>query len=101
MEIWVGLICTVIGIVISYATFYINQKSRVKKEVKETTERNVRSEIEIDNLHDNLSETRIVQKEVLNELSKLNEKIALLEQLLGEVEKRVDRLESIGDKKNG
>ena len=101
MQIWVGLICTVAGIIISSATFYINQKTRVKNDITSNAERNIRLEVKIDNIHNNLNQIMVEQKEMSNVLNKLNEKVALLEQFMNELEKRINRLESASDMKNG
>ncbi len=39
MEIWIGLICTIMGIIISYVTFYLNQKKEIKKDTRESAEK--------------------------------------------------------------
>lgn len=100
MEIWVGLICTVFGIVISYLTFYINQKNQIKKETIEDTERYIRVEMKLDNIYNNLGEMRLEQKDISKILSRLNGKVAFLEQSLVETKKRIDKLEKEGNKKN-
>ena len=76
MEIWIGLICTIMGIIISYVTFYLNQKKEIKKDTRESAER------------------------ISKVLNRLNEKVALLEQALTDAQKRIEKLEQ-GDKQNG
>ena len=100
MEIWIGLICTIMGIIISYVTFYLNQKKEIKKDTKESAERNIRLELKLDNIYNNLSEIRLDQKDISKVLNKLNEKVALLEQALTDAQKRIEKLEQ-GDKQNG
>ena len=89
MEIWIGLICTIMGIIISYVTFYLNQKKEIKKDTKESAERNIRLELKLDNIYNNLSEIRLDQKDISKVLNRLNEKVALLEQALTDAQKRI------------
>ena len=100
MEIWIGLICTIMGIIISYVTFYLNQKKEIKKDTKESAERNIRLELKLDNIYNNLSEIRLDQKDISKVLNRLNEKVALLEQAPTDAQKRIEKLEQ-GDKQNG
>lgn len=100
MEIWIGLICTIMGIIISYVTFYLNQKKEIKKDTRESAERNIRLELKLDNIYNNLSEIRLDQKDISKVLNRLNEKVALLEQVLTDAQKRIEKLEQ-GDKQNG
>lgn len=100
MEIWIGLICTIMGIIISYVTFYLNQKKEIKKDTRESAERNIRLELKLDNIYNNLSEIRLDQKDISKVLNRLNEKVALLEQALTNAQKRIEKLEQ-GDKQNG
>ena len=100
MEIWIGLICTIMGIIISYVTFYLNQKKEIKKDTRESAERNIRLELKLDNIYNNLSEIRLDQKDISKVLNRLNEKVALLEQALTDAQKSFEKLEQ-GDKQNG
>lgn len=100
MEIWIGLICTIMGIIISYVTFYLNQKKEIKKDTRESAERNIRLELKLDNIYNNLSEIRLDQKDISKVLNRINEKVALLEQALTDAQKRIEKLEQ-GDKQNG
>lgn len=100
MEIWIGLICTIMGIIISYVTFYLNQKKEIKKDTRESAERNIRLELKLDNIYNNLSEIRLDKKNISKVLNRLNEKVALLEQALTDAQKRIEKLEQ-GDKQNG
>ena len=100
MEIWIGLICTIMGIIISYVTFYLNQKKEIKKDTRESAERNIRLELKLDNIYNNLSEIRLDQKDISKVLNRLNEKVALLEQALTDDQKTIEKLEQ-GDKQNG
>ena len=100
MEIWIGLICTIMGIIISYVTFYLNQKKEIKKDTRESAERNIRLELKLDNIYNNLSEIRLDQKDISKVLNRLNEKVALLEQALTDAQKRIEKLEQ-GDKHTG
>ena len=100
MEIWIGLICTIMGIIISYVTFYLNQKKEIKKDTRESAERNIRLELKLDTIYNNLSEIRLDQKDISKVLNRLNEKVALLEQALTDAQKRIEKLEQ-GDKQNG
>lgn len=100
MEIWIGLICTIMGIIISYVTFYLNQKKEIKKDTRESAERNIRLELKLDNIYNNLSEIRLDQKDISKVLNRLNEKVSLLEQALTNAQKRIEKLEQ-GDKQNG
>ena len=84
MQIWIGLICTVIGMVISYLTFNINQKKDIKKESRENAERNVRMELKLDTIHNNLNEIKADQKDIHKILNRLSE--------------RIDKMENLGDK---
>ena len=92
MEIWIGLICTIMGIIISYVTFYLNQKKEIKKDTRESAERNIRLELKLDNIYNNLSEIRLDQKDISKVLNRLNEKVALLEQALTDAQKRIEKL---------
>ena len=88
------------GIIISYVTFYLNQKKEIKKDTKESAERNIRLELKLDNIYNNLSEIRLDQKDISKVLNRLNEKVALLEQALTDAQTRIEKLEQ-GDKQNG
>lgn len=75
-------------------------KKEIKKDTRESAERNIRLELKLDNIYNNLSEIRLNQKDISKVLNRLNEKVALLEQALTDAQKRIEKLEQ-GDKQNG
>lgn len=94
----IGLICTILGVLISYLTLYWNRKKELKKESKEVTERNIRVELKLDNICNNLSEIRLEQKDTSKMLINLNERITLVEQSAIQAHKRIDKIETECDR---
>lgn len=89
----IGIICTILGIVISYITFYINSKKDVKKETKEDTERSIRLEMKLDNISNSVNEMRLEQKDTVKIINQLHERLLYVEEANKSLNKRVDRLE--------
>ena len=97
----IGVVCTVLGIIISYITFYVNSKKDIKKETKDDTERSIRLEMKLDNISNSVNEIRLEQKDttikIVNKTTKivnqLHERLLFVEATNKNLNKRIDKLE--------
>lgn len=89
----IGVVCTVLGIIISYITFYVNSKKDIKKETKDDTERSIRLEMKLDNISNSVNEIRLEQKDTTKIVNQLHERLLFVEATNKNLNKRIDKLE--------
>ena len=89
----IGLICTLLGAIITYIVFWNNQKNKVKVETKEETERNVRLEVKLDTISSNVNEIRLENKDFSKSLNQLSERVGKVEESAKSAHKRIDKIE--------
>lgn len=95
MEIGIPILCTIIGVVISFATFYIGRKKDVKQETQNDTERIVRIDEKLDTIKHNVDEIRLDNKDFSKTLSQLGERVTIVEQSTKSAHHRIDNLEDL------
>ena len=100
MEIGIPILCTILGVVISVATFYIARKKDVKQETQKDTERIVRIDGKLDTIKHNVDEIRLDNKDFSKTLSQLGERVTIVEQSTKSAHHRIDNLEDLHRNRN-
>ena len=95
MEIGIPILCPILGVVISVATFYIGRKKDVKQETQKDTERIVRIDEKLDTIKHNVDEIRLDNKDFSKTLSQLGERVTIVEQSTKSAHHRIDNLEDL------
>lgn len=95
MEIGIPILCTILGVAISVATFYIGRKKDVKQETQKDTERIVRIDEKLDTIKHNVDEIRLDNKDFSKTLSQLGERVTIVEQSTKSAHHRIDNLEDL------
>lgn len=82
----IGLVFTIIGGIIGYATFFMNSKKNTKLETKEEVEITTKLDTKIDMIIKNIDEIRLDNRE-------FNKTIQSIDKRLTKVEERVEFME--------
>lgn len=82
-SISIGLVFTIIGGLIGYATFYMNSKKNAKQETKEEVEITTKLDTKIDMIIKNIDEIRLDNRE-------FNKTIQNIDKRLTKVEERIE-----------
>lgn len=69
MEIGIPILCTILGVAISAASFYLGRKKDVKDETQKDTERIVRIDEKLDTIKHNVDEIRLSNKLIIKKSS--------------------------------
>lgn len=93
MNITISLLCTIIGAIISYVTFFRKYNKEVKEETKTETTKLVTINLKLDNISNSIEEIRQEQKEHAKSFNNLSERVTLMEHSLKEMKKRIDTVE--------
>ncbi len=95
MKIEVAVLCTLIGVAISLATFYLARKKETKEESKKDTEQIVRMETKLDVIKQNVEEIRLDNKDFSKTIHQLSERVTAVEQSAKSAHHRIDQLEDL------
>lgn len=93
MNITITLLCTILGAIISYVTFFRKYNKEVKEETENETTKLVTISLKLDGISNNINEIREDQKEHAKSFNDLSERVTLIEHSLKEMKKRVDSVE--------
>ena len=88
-SISVGLVFTIIGGIIGYATFYMNSKRNTKQETKEE----VATTTKLDIISKNVDEIRLDNKDISKSLQSLAERVSAVESSTKSAHHRLDNIE--------
>ena len=89
----IGLIFTIIGGIIGYATFYMNSKKNTKQETKEEVAMLTKLETKLDMISRNIDEIRLDNKDFSKSIQQLAERVSAVEQSAKSAHHRIDQLE--------
>ena len=87
----IGLVFTIIGGLIGYATFYMNSKKNTKQETKEEVATSTR----LDMISKNIDEIRLDNKEFTKSMQQIGERLSAVESSTKSAHHRIDNLEEI------
>lgn len=93
--IQIGLVFTIIGGIIGYATFYMNSKKNTKQETKEETTVITSIGTKLDLISKNVDEIRLDNKDFNKSMHQLGERISAVEQSAKSAHHRIDNLEEL------
>lgn len=94
-SISVGLVFTIIGGIVGYATFYMNSKKNTKQETKEETSVITSIGTKLDLISKNVDEIRLDNKDFNKSMHQLGERISAVEQSAKSAHHRIDNLEEL------
>lgn len=89
----ISLLFTILGGIIAYATFYMNNKRNNKLETKEDTATLTRLETMLQMISKNTDDIRLDIKDFNNSMSKLSERVTKVEESTKSAHKRIDTIE--------
>lgn len=89
----IGLIFTIIGGIIGYATFYMNSKKNTKQETKEEVAVTTRLDTKLDIISKNIDEIRLENKETNKSIRDIAERLSAVESSTKSAHHRLDNLE--------
>lgn len=95
MEIGIPILCTILGVAISAASFYLGRKKDVKDETQKDTERIVRIDEKLDTIKHNVDEIRLDNKDFSKSIHQLGERVSAVEQSAKSAHHRIDNLEEL------
>ena len=91
-SISVGLVFTIIGGIIGYATFYMNSKKNTKQETKEEVA-TTKIDTKLDIISKNVDEIRLDNKDISKSLQSLAERVSAVESSTKSAHHRLDNIE--------
>ncbi len=94
-NISIGLVFTIIGGMIGYATFYMNSKKNTKQETKEEVATTTKIDTKLDIISKNVDEIRLDNKDISKAVQSLGERMSAVEQSTKSAHHRIDSLEEI------
>jgi hypothetical protein len=92
-SISVGLVFTIIGGIIGYATFYMNSKRNTKQETKEEVATTTKIDTKLDIISKNVDEIRLDNKDISKSLQSLAERVSAVESSTKSAHHRLDIIE--------
>lgn len=94
-SISIGLVFTIIGGIIAYATFYMNSKKNIKQETKEEVVTTTKIDTKLDMISKNVDEIRLDNKDISKSLQSLSERVSAVEQSTKSAHHRIDNMEEL------
>lgn len=89
----IGLIFTIVGGIIGYATFYMNSKKNTKQETKEEVATTTRIDTKLDMISKNIDEIRLENKDFNKSMREMAERLSAVESSTKSAHHRIDNLE--------
>lgn len=94
-NISIGLVFTVLGGIIGYATFYMNSKKNLKQDTKEEVATTTKIDTKLDIISKNVDEIRLDNKDISKSIHLLAERVSAVEQSTKSAHHRIDNLEEL------
>ena len=91
----IGLVFTIMGSIIGYATFFMNSKKNLKQETKEETTAITSIGTKLDLISKNVDEIRLDNKDFNKSIHQLGERISAVEQSTKSAHHRIENLEEL------
>ena len=94
-NISIGLVFTILGSIVGYATFSMNSKKNTKQETKEDTTMITSIGTKLDLISKNVDEIRLDNKDFSKTMHQLGERVSKVEQSTSLAHHRIDSLEEL------
>ena len=94
-NISIGLVFTILGSIVGYATFSMNSKKNTKQETKEETTTITTIGTKLDLISKNVDEIRLDNKDFNKSIHQLGERVSAVEQSTKQAHHRIDSLEEL------
>lgn len=91
----IGLVFTILGGILGYATFFMNSKKNTKQETKEEVTTITSIGTKLDLISKNVDEIRLDNKDFNKSIHQLGERISAVEQSTKQAHHRIDSLEDL------
>lgn len=91
----IGLVFTIIGGVIGYATYLMNSRKNVKQETKEDVAMSTKLDTKLDMISKNIDEIRLDNKDFNKTIHQLGERLSAVESSAKSAHHRIDNLEEL------
>jgi septal ring factor EnvC (AmiA/AmiB activator) len=95
MEVQIGILCTIIGLLIGILTFNRNRD----KDVKSDASKNAVIETKLDNISTGVASIQIDMKATEKRTSEISERLIRVEESTKQAHKRIDHIETKGAEK--
>lgn len=94
-NISIGLVFTILGGILGYATFYMNSKKNTKQETKEEVSIMTKLDTKLSLISKNVDEIRLDNKDFYKSIRLLGERVSAVEQSAKQAHHRIDNLEDL------
>lgn len=91
----IGLVFTILGGVIGYATYLMNSRKNVKQETKEDVAMSTKLDTKLDMISKNIDEIRLDNKDFNKTIHQLGERLSAVESSTKSAHHRIDNLEEL------
>ena len=91
----IGLVFTILGGVIGYATYLMNSRKNVKQETKEDVAMSTKLDTKLDMISKNIDEIRLDNKDFNKTIHQLGERLSAVESSTKSAHRRIDNLEEL------
>lgn len=91
----IGLVFTILGGVIGYATYLMNSRKNVKQETKEDVAMSTKLDTKLDMISKNIDEIRLDNKDFNKTIHQLGERLSVVESSAKSAHHRIDNLEEL------
>lgn len=91
----IGLVFTILGGIIGYATYLMNSRKNVKQETKEDVAMSTKLDTKLDMISKNIDEIRLDNKDFNKTIHQLGERLSAVESSTKTAHHRIDNLEEL------
>lgn len=91
----IGLVFTILGGIIGYATYLMNSRKNVKQETKEDVAMSTKLDTKLDMISKNIDEIRLDNKDFNKTIHQLGERLSAVESSTKSAHHRIDNLEDL------
>ncbi len=91
----IGLVFTILGGIIGYATYLMNSRKNVKQETKEDVAMSTKLDTKLDMISKNIDEIRLDNKDFNKTIHQLGERLSAVESSTKSAHHRIDNLEEL------
>lgn len=91
----IGLVFTILGGIIGYATFFMNSKKNIKQETTQEVSIMTKLDTKLSLISKNVDEIRLDNKDFNKSIHQLGERVSAVEQSAKQAHHRIDSLEEL------
>lgn len=91
----ISLVFVIIGGIVGYATYFMNNKKNTKQETKEDTAMITSIDTKLNLISKNVDEIRLDNKDFSKSMNQLGERVSAVEQSAKQAHHRIDNLEEL------